>query len=606
MALPDQLPDAPIATHLADEQGAYRLLAFDFDAPRNTQREPGLVACIADAVAFTSTLGALGIPHLTTASGSPHGRHVWVRLNEAVTARTIRTLAKLVRELYPTLDIAPLTNPRTGCVRIPGSAHRRGGVSEPISANDEIRLEQLASFSTGAHSADLRRLRVHLRSQLHMLQTAGTPAPARPRAARSDVSPYETLAGPAIVGTRSALPGNRAAASESRTAVRSAALTSALAVPVDPRADHSRRAFSLLTRMAAAGWTRSDVLTAVDTEPGLEYLRTARCGDTARVARPDTVAFALRQWDRATTQAAAWTSTRQADSTVASAGVRRALAIQKAADAVVAPWTGHAGVHRRSVLDALCLLACETGALEVDIDQRRLALTAGVTQPTASRALKFLRDTEWVSRTARGTGTEADRYKLAMPTGLVVDESQGEPTPEELTSLPGQLHTRLLHARHDLWTRDGLGSLCGFLHRLILAGTQTVSALVQASGLTVSTVREHRDLLIAHGLLNRSGRVVRRLAGALLAAAKELGVVGVVEARRRLYTAQSIVWEWWNAEMKWRTAATDCKPWRSDHPLRPLRRRFPTLPDGRADFATAMGRILAALPASLSGLRSAA
>ncbi|WP_458682690.1 TOTE conflict system archaeo-eukaryotic primase domain-containing protein [Prescottella equi] len=588
--LPPQLPEAPIATYLADDRGTYKLLAFDFDAPRTDRREPGLVASIADAVAFSSVLRALGIPHLVTASGSTWGRHVWIRLNEGVAARTVRRLAKLVKDLHPTLDLSPLANPRTGCVRIPGSVHRRGGLSEPIAVDDDARLEQLAAFSAGAHSADLRRLQTHLRSQLAMLNTAGTAT--APRAERPAVSPYETLAGPVIVGTRAGVVGLR----PGKSGNRSRALVAALTVPIDRRDDHSRAAFSLLTRMAVSGWTRSDVLTAAATAPGLEYLRTARCGTSTRVDRPDPTAFTIRQWGRANAKVAGWATSRSRSASVYSAGVRRASAIQKAADASPTEWSGQAGVHRRCVLDALCLLACETGAVELDIDQRRLALSAGVTQPTASRTLKWLRDNSWVSRTATGRATEADRYLLTNPQGRIVDESQGVPTPELHTTL----HHRLLHARHDLWTRDGLGSLSGALHRAILSGHHSLSSLAQATGLTVTTIRDHRDRLINHGLLTRSGKAVRRLAGAMLTAATEMGVTGVVEARRRLYTAQSLVWEWWNRELAWRTAPASAKPLRSDHPMALLRRPFPTGSDGQADFSAALGRMLTSLRATSS------
>ncbi|WP_280763795.1 helix-turn-helix domain-containing protein [Prescottella agglutinans] len=591
MSLPEQLPNEPIAAYLADTKSAYRLLAFDFDAPRSRSSH-GLVPPVADAVAFSSALRALGIPHLITASGSEWGRHVWIRLNDAVAPRTIRTLAELVKELHPTLDTSPLSNPRTGCVRIPGAAHRNGGVSEPIQTDDESRLEQLAAFSVGAHSTDLRRLRKHLQAQLRVLHTAGTAA-TPPRSERPKASPYETLAGPTIVGTRTAASGSRISAA----ADRNAALSAALAAPVDARDDHSRTAFSLLMRMAAAGWTRADALSTAVTAPGLEYLRTARCGSTARAARGDVAAFTIRQWGRATAKFAAWAHEQPHKVSAASAGARRAAAVQQAADASITPWAGHAGVHRRCVLDALCLLAFETRVVEFDIDQRRLALTAGVTQPTASRSLKWLREAGWITRISSNGGTKSDSYRLQVPQSSEPYESQGEPTPEQHGApLHTALHHRLLHARHDLWTRDGLGSSCGSLHRAILAGHRSTSSLVQATGLSYSTVREHRDLLLSHGLITRAGEAVRRLAGAMLAAATEMGVAGVGEARRRLYTAQSLVWEWWHREIAWRTAPADAKPRRADHPVRVLRGRFPTRRDGRADFPTALGVILAGLP----------
>ncbi|MFD6516914.1 hypothetical protein [Rhodococcus sp. NPDC060176] len=574
--------------YLADKHGAFRLLAFDFDAPRRPS-SPGLVPSIADAVAFSAALRALGIPYLMTASGSEWGRHIWILLNENVAPRMIRSLAELVKELHPTLDISALTNPRTGCTRIPGATHRRGGFSTPVAVDDETRIEDLARFAAGTHAADLRRLRNHLRVQLKVLTTAGVAA--APRRDRVSVSPYETLTGPAIVPTR-----GHGLKMRSNDAVRpDAALASALQIPVDGAADHSRQAFSLLLRMAAAGWTRADVLAAASTAPALEYLRTGRTSGSSRSARADAADFTIRQWKRANDKFRTWNANRaQKLTTVLSVGLRRAHSIQQAASAHKGVWGTEAGVHRRSVLDALCLIACETGAAEFDIDQRRLALSAGVTQPTASRSLKWLREAGWINRIATPGGLQSDRYQLLQPQSLQSLESQGVPTPQ----LPQQLLATLRHARHDLWTRNGLGSSCGSTHRAILAGHTSLSSLTQATGLSAPTVREHQALLHAHGLITRSGHAVRQLGGALHAAATELGVAGVVDARRRLYTAESLVWEWWQTELAWRSAPAEAKPRRSEHHVRALRHRFPTFADGRADFAAALGRIVATLPRS--------
>ena len=585
--LPDALPDKPVATYLADDRGMFHFLAFDFDSHRDAGTD-GLVPAVADAVAFASTLRTLGIPHLMTESGSQWGRHVWVRLNSPISARAARGLAALVKRLYPTLDSSPLTNPRTGCVRIPGSVHRRGGYSTPIALDDQNALEQLASFAAGAEPTSITRLRSHLTSMYTVMTTAGTATAStqRPRPSAAPVSPYETLAGPTIVGTRTRSNGGH-----SRRAV---GLDSILAVPVDAADDHSGHGFSTLLRMAAAGCTRSDVLHATSTAPALEYLRTTRTGATSRVPRRDVEAFALRQWSRATAAWARWSTQnpRATVTTETTVGQLRAAEIQHAADEAPKLWADQAGVHRRCVLDALCLLAWETGCVTLDFDQRRLALTAGVTQTTASRSLKWLRHTGWISRVRQSVGTHSDSYLLNEPTSALSSDSQGVPAPPHL----GQnLHRRLLHARHDLWTTGGLGAVCGAVHRAILSGHRSLSSLVQATGLPAHRVREAHSDLITAGLITRAGVSVRRLAGALLAASRALGVEGVVEARRRVYTAESLVWAWWQRELEWRRAPAEAKPRRIEHPVRALRGRFPTYEGGRADFSGALGTILAGL-----------
>jgi len=105
-------PDAPWAVYLTDQTGAFRLLAFDFDAAKG---DPA-----ADAATLCGWLEHAGLPHLLTRSGPSGGRHVWLALADAVDAGTVDTLARLVRGRLACLDIAPLANPVTGCVRPPG------------------------------------------------------------------------------------------------------------------------------------------------------------------------------------------------------------------------------------------------------------------------------------------------------------------------------------------------------------------------------------------------------------------------------------------------------------------------------------------------------
>ncbi len=587
--LPEQLPSIPVAMYLADTHGTYQLLAFDFDSSQTPA--VGLPDSVADAIAFTSALRSLGIPHLVAASGSQWGRHVWIRLTDPVAARTVRSLAQLVKRAHRSLDLSPLTNPRTGCVRIPAAAHRSGTCSTPVLNDpDGDPNEQLAAFSAGATMLDLRRLTKHLTMMLTVLDTAGTSAPAAIERRPRPVEAPTALTGPTIVGTRT--PGLRVdAVSDGHRA----ALHAALSTPIAPSDDHSAPAFAALLRMAASGWSDDDVFAAARTAPVLEYLRTSRYSGTGRVERPNADRFVARQWSRAVAAWNAWTEAnpRHTRMVTDNGGRARAQQIQQAAGTDRSLWSGHAGVHRRCVLDALCLVAWETGRTEFDIDQRRLALTAGVTQPTASRALAWLREKGWVSRIEASRGARSDRYRMELPPIGSGSESQGVPAPDP--TLGTHLHQTLLHARHDLWSAPGLGGPCGATHRALLAGHRGIASLVHATGHSPESISEHLEQLRELGLVTRCGRAVQKVASAMAAAAARLGVTGVVEARRRLYTAESLMWEWWQRELAWRRAPRLRKPIRAEHPTPLLRGRFPTKADGRADFAGALGRLLASL-----------
>ena len=78
-------------------------------------------------------LDQAGIEHVICESGPTGGRHVWTALAESVDAETVATLARLARHVCPSLDLSPLSNAATGCVRPPGAPHRAGGRSTVLS-----------------------------------------------------------------------------------------------------------------------------------------------------------------------------------------------------------------------------------------------------------------------------------------------------------------------------------------------------------------------------------------------------------------------------------------------------------------------------------------
>lgn len=99
-------PGRPYALHLSDEAGRYRLLGFDLDAQK------GPVA--ADLDRLRALLTRAGLAHVVCASGPGGGRHVWVALAQPVSAAVVAGIARGLARMLPSLDTAPLLNPRTG------------------------------------------------------------------------------------------------------------------------------------------------------------------------------------------------------------------------------------------------------------------------------------------------------------------------------------------------------------------------------------------------------------------------------------------------------------------------------------------------------------
>src|SRR3954468_21717844 len=114
-------PGRPYAVYLADADGDYWLLGCDLDSGRGPVR--------ADLVELRARRARAGLPHLVGASGPGGGRHVWIGLAEAVPAPLVARLADALAARLPSLDTAPLRNPRTGSpapARRTAPAHRRG------------------------------------------------------------------------------------------------------------------------------------------------------------------------------------------------------------------------------------------------------------------------------------------------------------------------------------------------------------------------------------------------------------------------------------------------------------------------------------------------
>ena len=258
-------PDAPWAVYLTDQTGAFRLLAFDFDAAKG---DPA-----ADAATFCGWLEHAGLPHLLTRSGPSGGRHVWLALADAVDPGTVDTLARLVRARLPSLDIAPLANPVTGCVRPPGSPHRAGG-SSTVLAGDPAAL----AVPT-VTAADVARL-------VEILAAGHRPEPLAPLADPAAPLPTDRAGRLYLPGVRRQLPAG-----------------SVQALEVDAAAvDANRVLCRVLNGAAAARWRCADIAVLVAHSPGLEHVRSQGQGPGVprRVRSPgESRAVLARQWDRA-------------------------------------------------------------------------------------------------------------------------------------------------------------------------------------------------------------------------------------------------------------------------------------------------------------------
>ncbi len=533
--------------YLATETGDYRFVCFDLDAGRGNAAY--------DAAKLALWLNELGIDHVVTESGPNGGRHVWIALETAAAAETVRELAQLAAQLLPSLDATPLTNPRTGCVRPPGSPHRRGGSSVPSGPLDAL-------LDPSATSEQLRELRAFLIDAGAELLAPVT-ALARGMAVDADGHPR-------ITGTKRPLSSR----------VR-------LVLDTPPADDASLSLATVLAGCANARWTLADVRALVDDSPAFEHVRSQRHKHGHRIPRTPQgrERTLVSAWRHAVTYVAANPSTGDGsdDGFLARCAttVEAVDAAQARADAMPGLWGGdrasssqrsRTGTHStRAVLDALCLYMVQAVQLTVEADVRRISADTGYGRTTVHEALRRLAtptdeaspESAWIVRVGAPEGAHAQRYRLShkFSTGTGVgNRTQVRARP----GAPLPLQARMQHiarlaknlqalAQDAFAAPRSFGRTAGLVYKHVDEGSVvTVDELTRSTGLDAFRIRAVLRTLHAHGLLRRLDQGwIRGEPTAVEAAARMLGVEGHLEDRRARYADERYCWAWWQAEVQW-------------------------------------------------------
>ncbi len=544
-------PAAPWAVYLADATGRYKLICFDLDA-----KHAGVDQVQHDAEQLVQLLTHHGLEAVVCKSGPSGGRHVWTALHDTIDAATVALLARLARHLCPSLDLAPLSNAATGCVRPPGAPHRAGGHSQLIAGD----LSALLAPRAGA--AQLVQLVEDLAQRIEISEPSHDLDPSRPL-------PLDQHGRPYLPGPRRPLPEASAAALREDGAA----------------GDASAVLWRVLIGAAAARWHHSDVAALVETAPGLEHVRTMRDrGQRHRRRLPEAAHVLRRQWDKAVRYTATHPRLLGADPTFeprAGAIAAHVQTVQDRARIVRGRWATGAGPADRRILDALCLLALQCLSADVEADTRRLALLAGVGRETARVALYRLAADGWIIRTQDAQGPHGAHWALStFHSAQETTRSQADPRPRhtgpaQRTALLAQLAAGVATAAHDVFTPGpGLGLRAGNTYATITPNL-TTEEISQQTGTTPH--QTHRDLhrLATAGLIRATRTGWRRTSRAALdRAAHTRGVDGRLRDRARRYAIEREVWAWYQAEHAWMLA-----PQRTPASRRPQRGQLALLPD---------------------------
>lgn len=512
------LPSAPAAVRVYGPDGCCAALCLDLDASRG-----GPAAVRADAQRLCTWLTGHGARYVTDASPSG-GVHVYVPFAGRVPYATAREVVEALASEYPTVDAGPHRSLKTGCIRVPGSAHKAGGHQALTmtlgAAYDVLRRPNLAGV--------LEAMRADLSAQIGAWRTAQTVpdtfgAPSDPGRVGRLSSRLQLIAQTGQWDTTRYRSPSEARQAVVDGAVRAGWVLADVAVRLtDGRwpglaSLYARYSPGQRHRALSRDWRAAGAFLAATADdpcsrPGVGHVRKSHTSDPQShggipgVGQTQTEHEFVRTW-------------------------RTALrAVEQAR------FPGRSGYVARFVLRALGEAAHKSGSRYVGFGTRALAVACGVDHSTVAAVLRRLAGQAggWIDLVSQAHGERADLYELTIPADLV-------DTAPDLRWDKGQAHA----LRPAFRT---FGPVAALVFEAIEHGrAETVTALVAATGIARSSVHEATCTLICHGLLVREDHVLRALPHNLTRVAETLGVLEAVVAQVRRYARERAAWRAWLA-----------------------------------------------------------
>jgi hypothetical protein len=494
---PDQLPLAPAAVLIFDKAARARCLVLDLDV-KILGREQVLLDSV-QALELASRAGLSGFIDESPVGG----RHVYLPLRVPITSDEALAAGQALRNVLPSLDVAPLSNPTTGAIRPPGSLHPTGGHQYLVTSLADATG---AVFIPGSPAAWSRFQA--LLPQIRPAASAGAPrgrlsAVSEHAAARPVLEPYA-----AILRTGAYDPSRYPTPSEAR--------------------------FAALCHLLRRGWSQHDIaVAAVDGRfPALLGLFSKQ-RNRLQALRAE-LARAVEKLSTFLDRPSAPTSHTRAQPSPPWAPHPTKTTTEREVESeyvfLRAWWTaarhegrlmaGTTALVDRSVLQALGALAQMKGTRYVDVGCRTLGQAACLDHSTVARSLKRLASASdplivMLQASADTDGQLGDLYELVIPATHAA-KSLSDPW------APG-----LIERIHPaFWT---LSRPSRYAWQALSDQPRDPAHLQRASGLARETFRNALAELAAHGLARHSregwqrghatlDQVARRTGGDLKAA----------------------------------------------------------------------------------------
>ena len=525
--LTDQLPASPAAVRIFGKDGTCRALFLDFDASVD-----GPDRVDADVRLVTTWLHSHGARWIEDYSPNG-GRHVYVPLAERVPFSEARDLVEALGARHRSLDRTPHQNIGHGCMRTPGSPHKKGGhqlLAMSLSTAYDIAKRPNSPQVIQSLTADLaeemaaaRALR--LEQEYH---PATKPAPA------ADTDPVRGMSRAMLtIAVHGIYDASRyPTPSEARQAVLvSAAAAGHRLTDVERRMKQG--AWPGLAQFYARYPTRHRFKTMTrEWNNALAHLKRKQAADKENNSvrkshtSPPTSQAGLLQGSNLRGSAAEYQFIRTWLNALHMAEGRYRDSRQ--------------GLARRMILRALGEAAHKTGSRFVEFGVRSLALASGVDPSTVSTHLRALRSENeaLIALVEGGRGTHGDLYMLQIPDAL------------EESAAQRSWRKGKIHALRPVFRE--LGFPAAFLYEALEHSPTPLSTadLVRLTGLSRSAAHEALQILAAWNLIARDGAaggwlIVPGTSLSLLA--EHFGVPEAFTAQVRRYRAERAQWRAWLA-----------------------------------------------------------
>jgi DNA-binding transcriptional ArsR family regulator len=522
-ALTEALPTFPAAVRIFGKDGTCAAIFLDFDSS-----VAGIDWVKADVRSVQTWLHSCGARWIE--DHSPNGgRHVYIPLEKRVTFSEARDLVEALGTQYRSLDKTPHQNLLHGCMRTPGSPHKRGGHQElamSLSMAYDVARRPNSATVWAAMNADLAGEIAAVKA----LRLEGTITPATaetPRIQRPTGRMSRTMQ---LMAQTGLYDTNRYA---SDSDARQAIITGAAAAGME-LTDVERRMMqgtwpglaSFYARYASRHRVpalRRDWLNAVayvSKNPGSKIgNNNARISPTSQPvtqpqglqrnpisSNPDAEHRFIRTW-------------------------RNALRLKEHAYT-----ESRTGLARRMVLRSLGEAAHMTASRFIEFGDRSIAVATGLDHTTVGSHLRALRSENdpLVTLVEQGRGTKGDLYMLTVP-------EEVKTAAEDLTWRKGKIH-----ALRPVFRELGLPA--AFVYEVLehSPGLSTAD-VVKLTRLSRTAVSEALEVMVAWNMINRdAARAWSVVASTSLKdLAEHFGVQEVVAAQLQRYRIERILWKEW-------------------------------------------------------------